>query len=266
MNPPITSLVSAVLLVLLISGCATNSTRTNQRDGTGDLGDENSLNNQGAGTIYVRLAIEYFRNGQVEIALKQAKKALDVEPDSVQARTVIARIYEQLGEVQQAEQQYKEGIRLQPLDPYIRNAYGALLCGQRRYGEAVVQFEKALENPLYTTPEVALTNAGVCELGRNNLDQAESYLRLALQRNPRYAVALSQMSLISYQNGDFLAARAYLTRYLDVAGHTPGTLWLGIRIERELQDKDAVASYSMILRNQFPDSREVQLLRAWESQ
>ncbi|NNG13883.1 MAG: type IV pilus biogenesis/stability protein PilW, partial [Gammaproteobacteria bacterium] len=38
-------------------------------------------------------------------------------------------------------------------------------------------------------------------------------------------------------------------------------LWLGIQIERKMGDKDAVASYALSLRKQFPDSEEAHLLR-----
>mgnify|MGYP006175898873 CR=1 FL=1 len=42
---------------------------------------------------------------------------------------------------------------------------------------------------------------------------------------------------------------------------TPDGLLLGIKIERQLGDKNAVSSYEMLLRNSFPDSVEVQELR-----
>jgi type IV pilus assembly protein PilF len=37
-------------------------------------------------------------------------------------------------------------------------------------------------------------------------------------------------------------------------------LWLALRIERALGDKDAEASYGMQLRRNFPNSREAQAL------
>jgi type IV pilus assembly protein PilF len=37
-------------------------------------------------------------------------------------------------------------------------------------------------------------------------------------------------------------------------------LWLAVRIERKMRDRNSEASYVMQLRKRFPDSREVQLL------
>jgi type IV pilus assembly protein PilF len=233
-------------------------------DSTGDLGDERVSRNKGASDIYVQLAVAYLREGQMDVALKQAKKAVDIDPTSVDARNILALVYDRLGESTQAEIHFKAGIQAHPKDPYIRNAYGTMLCRQNRYEEANVQFQAALQNPLYKTPEVALTNAGICDLARNDRVQAEVNLRRALQLNPLYSVALMEMAKLSYENGEYLSSRAYLQRYLAVASHTPASLWLGIIAETQLGDQDAVASYSLMLRNQFPDSQEVQLLREWE--
>jgi type IV pilus assembly protein PilF len=72
------------------------------------------------------------------------------------------------------------------------------------------------------------------------------------------------MSVISYDVARYLPARAYLQRYLEIGRHTPQSLWLGIRIERELGDKDALASYTLQLENGFPDSTEAGLLSSGE--
>ena len=57
-----------------------------------------------------------------------------------------------------------------------------------------------------------------------------------------------------------MPARGFLSRYLDANRHTPKSLWLGIRIETELGDKNAVSSYALLLRNQYTDSEEAELL------
>jgi type IV pilus assembly protein PilF len=72
------------------------------------------------------------------------------------------------------------------------------------------------------------------------------------------------MAAISYEDAQYLPARAYLQRYLVVARHTARSLWLGIRIERKLGDVDAVASYALALSNRFPESDEARLLRESE--
>ncbi|PUE00444.1 MAG: type IV pilus biogenesis/stability protein PilW [Candidatus Sedimenticola endophacoides] len=261
-----TLLVIAVVL-LLLGGCQSTPSRpgggvVDLEDSTGEMGE--AVQRTGAGDIYVRLAVAYLNEGRLDVALQKAKTALQVEPGNAEAHNVVALIYGRLGEKGLAERHYREGLNIRPRNSYLRNAYGTFLCQEGRFDEADQQFSQALENPLYQTPEVALSNAGICARRIPDDSRAERYLRRALEANPRFAPALIQMGQLSYDNGDHLMARGYLQRYQAVAQATAASLWLGIRTERELGDRNAVASYSMALRNNYPDSREAQLLRESE--
>jgi len=121
----------------------------------------------------------------------------------------MAIIYSRLGETGLADKHFKQSKKLQPRHQYTLNAYGSFLCGQKKYKEAEEQFKSALKNPLYKTPEVALTNAGVCARRAKDPDLAEAYLRRALQHNKKFSVALFNMARISYDTGDMEASRVY---------------------------------------------------------
>ena len=54
----------------------------------------------------------------------------------------------------------------------------------------------------------------------------------------------------------------YLQRYLEVGKHTSKSLWLGIRIERDLGDNNAASSYAMLLKAKYPDAPETRELLA----
>jgi type IV pilus assembly protein PilF len=73
------------------------------------------------------------------------------------------------------------------------------------------------------------------------------------------------MAQLSFGNKNYLSARAHLQRYLAVSRHSPVSLWLGIKIEKKLGNKDALSSYAMSLRNNYPDSREAGFLLESES-
>ncbi len=261
------SRVAGWLLIALVAvaagGCVT--TGDNPEDNTGDLG-KSERERTGAGDIYVKLAVAYLRSGKLDVALQQAKKAVQADPGNGDALNVLALIYEQLGETRLAGRYFARAVKAEPHNSYARNAYGAFLCKQERYQEAIPQFEAALKNPLYPTPEIALANAGICYNKAGDVSRAETYLRAALRKNPRLVVALLEMAKVSLAKGDYLSARGYLQRFDALATHTPESLWLGVQIERELGDKHALASYALQLRNKFPESPEAERLRASERQ
>jgi len=71
---------------------------------------------------------------------------------------------------------------------------------------------------------------------------------------------LFQMARLLYDNKQYVEAQEYLKRYVDTAPHYPQSLLLGIQIARALNDKNTEASYSMLLRSNFPNAPEIQQL------
>ena len=169
-------------------------------------------------------------------------------------------LYNRVGEFEKSESDFLKALRITPEDSSILNNYGQVLCQNGHYEKGQKMFLKANENPLYRTPEIALNNAGTCAMDAGDFAAAETHFRDALNINPRIAPTLLQMTQISLDLKRYLPARGYLQRYLEVASHNAQSLWLGIQIERELGDRDSVASYALQLEKGFPDAEETRLL------
>lgn len=101
-----------------------------------------------------------------------------------------------------------------------------------------------------------MTNAGVCMMQKPDQAAAENYFRAALDRKSEFGEALIQMSLLKFAETDYLAARAFLQRYLSSNVPSAGVLYLGVRIEEELGDKRAQTDYSNQILREFPESPE----------
>jgi len=244
-----------MLVLVMLLACTPGSIRTD--DETGELGQRTNVTNSSG--IYVKLAVAYLQEGRLDIAMQKIKRGLAIDSNNPKANNVIALIYERLGDNDMAQQHYKRAVQLDSKDPYIHNAYASFLCSQENYDEADQQFSEALRNPLYQTPEVALTNAGICADRQGNAEKSENYFRQALDKNAKFSMALLRMIKISFGKENYLSARGYLQRYLEEARHKAETLWLGIRIERKLKGLDALASYELLLRAEFPDSAEMRM-------
>jgi type IV pilus assembly protein PilF len=221
-----------------------------------------------AARINVRLGLEYMRQGQLAIAQEKIDKALQQDPRNASVQLGAGLLYEQLREPKQAEKHFREAVRLEPKNPDAHNALGAFLCrnGEAKKGEAA--FLEAAGNPIYRTPEVALTNAAVCARKDGRLDKSEEYLRQALARRSSYAEALVQMAGVSYERGSLMQARAFIERYLGTAPATADVLLLGYQIETGLGDAQAAERYADRLRTSHanaPETRVVEELARRES-
>jgi len=216
--------------------------------------------------LQTKLGTGYMREGKLELAWENLNKALKTDSRYSVAHNAMGLLYEQLNEPDKARKHYELAIKYNPSDSSAHNNFGSFLCRHGEFEAAEQNFLQALENPLYSTPEIPTTNLGLCLQRNGQIDRAEDHLRRALQLNPRIANALIAMSDLSLQNGQELSARAYIERYAEVTHHSPRTLWLGVQIERALGDMNAAASYAMLLRSNYPDSQETRLLLESESQ
>ena len=210
--------------------------------------------------VNAQLGLGYLANGQLDLAWERLNGALLEDPGYATAHNGMALVYNRLNEPGKAEEHFKRAIELNPSDSAAQTNYGAFLCEHGRFDEGEKHFLKAVENPLYKKPAMAYTNAGMCKLRADEPSGAEIYFRAALRADPRFPVALVNMAELSFDSNQYLSARAYMQRYEEVGRHDSRSLWLGIRIEDELGDKDAVASFAMLLKATYPDSPETQKL------
>lgn len=213
-----------------------------------------------AARINVRLGLEYMRQGQLAIARDKIERALQQNPRDVGVQVGAGMLYEKMQDPRKAERHYRQALRIESDNPEAQNSFGAFLCrsGEAKRGEEM--FLAAARNPLYRTPEVAYTNAGVCARGAGRLEQADQYLRSALAQRAVYSEALMQLAGVSFERRNLLQARAFLQRYLAVAPAAPEAYLLGYQVEKALADDAAADEFGLRLRTQFPDSPEARIL------
>jgi type IV pilus assembly protein PilF len=219
-----------------------------------------------AAVANMNLGAGYLRQGNTDLAIERLQRALQQDPKLVEAHTTIGLAYNQIGKFAEAEDHFKRAAQLAPQDGAAANAYAAYLCERgNRWAEARPYFRRAADDAKYRTPEVALTNAGMCAREAGDLDAAEEQFRAALARSPRYADALLNMLELTYQRGENLQARAFIQRYLAVRPATAPVLLACVNVERALNDAMAADRCAAQLRSGFPGSPEIAQLEAQQS-
>lgn len=260
--------------ILLLAGCASQPRDPGIRDASGgelaiDMGTcsrvasdpERKLSkNERLAELHMALGAGYLQEGALDVALQELGESLKLNSRNAGAHATMALLQLRLGKPQVAGEHYRRALMLAPSDPEIRNNYGVYLCDHGRPAEADAQFRCAIANPLYRTPAMAYTNAAECALRNGGGARAEMDLLTAVQLDPGFATASLMLADLQFSKGDARAARAHLARYVRGVGQTPAGLALGIRVETALGDLDRAASYRMLLKNRFPDSREAQEL------
>lgn len=213
-----------------------------------------------ASALNVQLALGYIEREQLSVAQEKLDKAIEQDPDNIDAYTSLAYLKRKVNEFEKAEDYYLEALDINSKDPNVHNNYGGLLCQMGRYDEALEEIKLAYENPFYETPYLAYANAGTCLLDKGDYQQAEKMLRKVLRDQPNYASALLSMAEIGIKTERYLMARAYIQRYHAIARPSAESLWLQIQSEKALGAQDHYLKYARKLLKDFPDSDEAGML------
>jgi type IV pilus assembly protein PilF len=211
---------------------------------------------------HTELGAGYYQVAQYKVALEEFKEALEIDPRYVPALGMMGLVYMELKEDDKARQSFEKALKIDPTDADVNNNFGLFLCNRQREKESIRYFVAAARNTLYSSPQEAYANAGVCSRRAGNTAEAMEFFQRAVQLDPGYPRALINLAQLQFAAGQYDRAKLNLSRYMQVT-KTPDapSLWMGVRIERQLGDRPAMMSYSTQLQQRFPDAPETRLLR-----
>lgn len=210
--------------------------------------------------IHTELAAGYYERSQMNVALEELSIAEKLDPTYARIYNLYGLVYTVMGELPRAEAQFRRSLELAPTDAEARHNWGWYLCTHGRQRESIAEFEVAIRNPLYRTPEIALVNAGKCSVAIGDVPAADAYFRRALQIRPADPSAAYNLALLSFKGGRLPESRALMRVVMAQQGPAPEALYLGMCIERRLGDRQSEQSYASQLRNRFPDSAETRAI------
>lgn len=258
------ALLAAALLLAGLGGCASapsgGNTTVARGDGRTDIVTESDEpESRKRARVRLELAGGYFEQGQTTVALDELKQALTADPNFADAHNLRGLIYMRLNDPRLAEEGFRRAQALAPVNGDIAHNYGWFLCLQQRYGESFEQFNRALSNATYGERAKTLMAQGLCEIRAGRRGEAERSLSRAYELDAANPVVGFNLANLLYQRGDFARAQFYTRRLNNGEFANAETLWLGIRVERQLNDRAAMEQLATQLKRRFPASREAAL-------
>ncbi|WP_313517272.1 type IV pilus biogenesis/stability protein PilW [Pseudomonas sp.] len=205
---------------------------------------------------YIQLGIGYLQQGDTERAKSPLKSALELDPSNADAHTALALVFQTQMEPKLADEHYRKALAERGNDPRILNNYGGFLFEQKDYKQAYQRFEQASADTLYGERSRVFENLGMTALALNQRDLAKQHFERALRLNNQQPRALFEMAQMSYEDKEYVPARAYYQRFSSLAPQNARTLLLGIRLARVYEDRDTAASYGLQLKRLYPGSPE----------
>jgi len=244
-------------LLLALAGCASPASSGGDTGVSRDmLTESDEPEGRKRARIRMELAIGYFEQGQTSVALDELKQVIAADPGFPDAYNLRGLIYMRLNDNQQAEESFRRAAALNPRDANVQHNYGWLLCQQGRYDESMRAFEVAMANPLYAGRAKTLMAQGLCQARAGRAADAERSLARSYELDAGNPVTGYNMANLLFRRGDFTRAQFYIRRLNNTDLANAETLWLGVKVERRLNDRVAMLQLGEQLKKRFPQSRE----------
>ncbi len=122
-------------LGLLVAACVlveTRSARYSPPKSDSTVTETKDEKTTDAARVHVELGQSYMEQGKLDFAMENLNKALDRDPNYVDAHTVIGVLYERIGNRKAAEEHYAKAAQLAPKSGDVNNNYGQFLCAARQ--------------------------------------------------------------------------------------------------------------------------------------
>lgn len=246
------------LSAVMLTGCETTVTVPTSMMKTG----QSPANPEAAALARVGIAAQFIRSGDLDAAQRSLATALETSPRLPEANNMMGVLLQREGSEPnqiKAEEYFKRAIADKADFAQAHNNYGVFLSSRKRYAEAYTQFEIAGSQLGYADRSAALENLGKTALVLGKQAAAQQAFTQALQANSDSTIARFELAEIFLKQNRIQVARSLYDEYLQRLGdqeQSSRSLWLGMRIAKELQDMGRLQSLAERLQLVYPNSDE----------
>jgi type IV pilus assembly protein PilF len=209
--------------------------------------------------LRLELATGYFEQGQTTVALDEIKQSLATDPGYGDAFNLRGLVYMRLNDIPLAEDSFRRALALNPRDADVAHNYGWLLCQQARYSESFRLFAQASANPTYGGKAKTWMAQGVCQVRAGQRTEAEQSLMQSYELDAGNPVTGYSLASLLYARGELTRAQFYIRRLNNSEFANAETLWLGIKTEHKLNNRETLLQLADQLKKRFAQSPEAAL-------
>lgn len=168
------------------------------------------------------MGIAYLNEGNYNQALKELQEAEKLYAEDPELQNALGLVYYAKGATAEAEIHYKKAIEIDNDYSEAHNNLGVLYLNTGRLDESISEFNEALKNISYATPERAYMNMGWAYYKKKNYRDAEFNLKKAIQIAPDFFIAHYNLGILYRDTGkykeaikSFKLAIKYFPKYVD---------------------------------------------------
>ena len=271
-NLKITAL--AILLQFTVVGCVSEQTVVE-----GTRGGQTEVGTDQQARTRMSLGLTYLQRGENDQAIFNLEKAKDLAPDMPEIWNALAYYYQQVDEVELAEESYRTALRKDDNNADTYNNFGAFLCQHGKFKQAEDLLLAAVKRPGYIRVADSYENLAYCSLEQNDFSKYKQYLLSAVKHSGTRQSTVYNLAMLEYAMGNMTEAKKWETRLQNLGQVSAAATLLryliayrtGDAVEQQTAEKFLVSVYptgketSMVLAGDFRESEPDKLRQRFKS-
>ena len=168
---------------------------------------------------HVDRGLELIKARRLDEAFDELKAAEEMKPDYPETLAGLGYYFREKGDLASAVQYFEKALAIEPRNWEARNIYGVTLFRQRKYDEALKQFEAAIAiNPINSLSLAnSLANIAGVALAKGDTAKARQYYEKAIAANPQYLQAQTGLAALLVREGRYKEAATLYEKYIEGA-------------------------------------------------
>lgn len=208
---------SLIVIILFLVSLYTIRTWIRNRDWKDEAHLFSSVvrSSPGSARGHNQMAAVYFQNGNYEMALKEAKRAIEIYPDYKEARYCLGTTYNKVGKYDKAIVELTRAIHIHPRYPSALLNLGISYHYLKQYDKAIRTYKHLISiRPDYVE---AYNNLGISYYFKGAVEEATRAYLDALKLKPDYAEVCKNLGVLYYnKKGDIKRSVYYLEKSLEL--------------------------------------------------
>jgi Tfp pilus assembly protein PilF len=200
------ALLACLLATAAAGGCASGGVKMSPQDESGRL---------------LRLGYVQLEQGQTQQALDSARQAVDKDKNNAEAHNLLGLIYMSQSQFDKAAEQLRDAVRINPYFTDAHNQLGVCYRETKEYDKALKEFEIALNDKNFKTPEKVLLNLGNLYVDQGVMSEAVRSFQRAVEVNPKYVLGYLALGGAYQKIGKPEQAAGQFRKVMALAPDTP---------------------------------------------
>ncbi|RMF97464.1 MAG: tetratricopeptide repeat protein [Candidatus Schekmanbacteria bacterium] len=162
--------------------------------------------------LYHNAGVKFFADGDYERALRNFSNAVKYDEKNPYYLNDLALTYSMLREYDTALRYFRKALSIKPNESEIRNGMASTLAIQGDLADAIVEWKKVINDPLYKSPSIVYYNLGKAYFQLGDIDSAKKSFHNVLKYDPKNVETLYFLGIISEKRGNYEEAARYYER------------------------------------------------------